>query len=432
MLESNENITCQLLEGRELLNCSGTIYMKDETITPDDQWFWIYLGVYICLVLLAGLMSGLTMGLLSLDVMSLNVLQIGGKPHEKKHCKRILPLVKRHHLLLVTLLLGNAAAVESMPLFLDRISNPVTAIVISVTAVLFFGEVIPQAICTRYGLAIGSYMSPLVYLIIAITFPVSWPISKLLDCLLGTEHGTFFRRAELKALVEFHKTEQVEANEEPLSPDEALIIQGALSMTDKFVKQICTPKEYIFFVKLSAKLDSQLMDKIIKRGHSRIPVLDEEKDKFVGMLLVKNLIKIDPEKQLLVRDVFNAGYKRTIYAVTGDTMLYDCLNLFQSTKSHLFIVVSHQFGLSDNQAKPLDSSCDLFIGIVTLEDVIEELIQEEIIDETDVYIDISKKVKVAKARARKNTSSKGYGPSSSSMSHSKIFVHDEKKPLLHE
>ena len=85
-------------------------------------------------------MSGLTMGLLSLDVMSLQVLKEGGTPAQQRHAKRILPIIKRHHLLLVTLLLANAAAVESMPLFLDRVSDPVTAILVSVTAVLFFGE----------------------------------------------------------------------------------------------------------------------------------------------------------------------------------------------------------------------------------------------------------------------------------------------------
>lgn len=85
-------------------------------------------------------MSGLTMGLLSIDIMSLRVMKEGGTPSERRHASRIMPLVKRHHLLLVTLLLANAAAVESMPLFLDRISDPVIAIVVSVTAVLFFGE----------------------------------------------------------------------------------------------------------------------------------------------------------------------------------------------------------------------------------------------------------------------------------------------------
>lgn len=85
-------------------------------------------------------MSGLTLGLLSLDMMGLEVMKQAGTPQEQKYAKRIYPVIKRHHILLVTLLLGNAACVESMPIFLDKISNPVMAIVISVTAVLLFGE----------------------------------------------------------------------------------------------------------------------------------------------------------------------------------------------------------------------------------------------------------------------------------------------------
>ena len=87
-----------------------------------------------------GLMSGLTMGLLSLDITTLKVTRDGGDPKEQRHARRILPLVERHHLLLVTLLLANAAAVEAMPIFLDRVSDPVIAIIVSVTAVLIFGE----------------------------------------------------------------------------------------------------------------------------------------------------------------------------------------------------------------------------------------------------------------------------------------------------
>ena len=85
-------------------------------------------------------MSGLTMGLLSLDLTSLKVLATGGKKHERKHAKRIMPIVEKHHLLLVTLLLANAIAVESMPIFLDKICNTAIAIAVSVTAVLIFGE----------------------------------------------------------------------------------------------------------------------------------------------------------------------------------------------------------------------------------------------------------------------------------------------------
>lgn len=80
------------------------------------------------------------MGLLSLDKMSLEVLKRGGKPRQKKFATRILMIVKRHHLLLVTLLLANALAVETMPIFLSKITVEVVAIIISVTAVLLFGE----------------------------------------------------------------------------------------------------------------------------------------------------------------------------------------------------------------------------------------------------------------------------------------------------
>ena len=123
--------------------------LVNETARKDfrvSDWMCYNITAYfhVCLLLnfpfCVGLMSGLTMGLLSLDVLSLKVLQRGGKPIEKKYASKILPIVEKHHLLLVTLLLANAAAVESMPIFMDRISTPVIAIAVSVTAVLLFGE----------------------------------------------------------------------------------------------------------------------------------------------------------------------------------------------------------------------------------------------------------------------------------------------------
>jgi hypothetical protein len=79
------------------------------------------------------------------------VLRRSGTPRESKYASGILPLVSNQHFLLVTLLLCNAVAMEALPLFLDRLADPVTAIVISVTAVLVFGEIFPQALCSRCG-----------------------------------------------------------------------------------------------------------------------------------------------------------------------------------------------------------------------------------------------------------------------------------------
>ena len=80
------------------------------------------------------------MGLLSQDTMNLEVLTKSSGPKEQKYATVILKLVSKHHLLLVTLLLANAAAVEAMPIFLNQIANEVIAVVVSVTAVLLFGE----------------------------------------------------------------------------------------------------------------------------------------------------------------------------------------------------------------------------------------------------------------------------------------------------
>jgi metal transporter CNNM len=92
------------------------------------------------------MMSGLTIGLLSLDYVSLQVLKNSGEPQERIYAARIIPLVRHKHLLLVTLLLCNAAAMEALPIFLDKMVPSYLAIALSVTAVLFFGECVVQAV----------------------------------------------------------------------------------------------------------------------------------------------------------------------------------------------------------------------------------------------------------------------------------------------
>ncbi|PNH02194.1 hypothetical protein TSOC_011858 [Tetrabaena socialis] len=150
---------------------------------------------------MAGLMSGLTLGLLSLDAVDLEVLLRSGSAKEQKWVKKVMPIVSNGHFLLVTLLLCNAVSMEALPLFLDKLADPVTAVVVSVTAVLFFGEIIPQSVCSRYGLAIGANLAPLVRLLMWLCSPIAWPMGRLLDLVLGPDHHTIFRRRQLKELV---------------------------------------------------------------------------------------------------------------------------------------------------------------------------------------------------------------------------------------
>ncbi|XP_019851308.1 PREDICTED: DUF21 domain-containing protein At4g14230-like [Amphimedon queenslandica] len=386
-----EGILCHFTETEGEISCNGTLYHlggeSEGSIKPTDALFWVYLIVYIILVLFAGLMSGLTMGLLSLDIMSLEVLKRGGKPREKKYASRIIRIVKKHHLLLVTLLLANAIAVESMPIFLDKITNEIVAILISVTAVLVFGEIVPQALCTRFGLAIGYYCAPLVYFLMAAFFILAFPISKVLDLILGKDHSTFFRRAELKELVQMHgSSEETDSkeNEEPLSHDEILIVKGALDMRDKTVKDAMTPLESVFMLHVDDKIGQANMEKIIATGHSRIPIYKDGRTDIVGLILVKKLIILDPDDNVPIKEVIGAMTPPPSCSTT--TPLYDILNQFQTGRSHLYLVY--------NEEEP-DSE---LVGIITLEDVIEELIGEEIVDETDLYIDVHRRISVARAR----------------------------------
>lgn len=132
-------------------------------------------------------MSGLTVGYLSIDDLVLELKVINGTEKEKKDANRVLAILASRHWLLVTLLLINAAAMEALPLFLDGIVPNYLAIIISVTLVLLFGEIIPQALCTGLKqINITAFLAPFTKSLMFLTSPVSYPISLLLDCLFGT------------------------------------------------------------------------------------------------------------------------------------------------------------------------------------------------------------------------------------------------------
>jgi metal transporter CNNM len=92
-------------------------------------------------------MSGLTVGLASIDRLALEI-EAKGSELSKRHAEKIFSVIDQNHWMLVTLLLCNALAMEALPLFLDKVVSPLLVIIISVTAVLIFGEIIPQALCT--------------------------------------------------------------------------------------------------------------------------------------------------------------------------------------------------------------------------------------------------------------------------------------------
>ncbi|CAI9771013.1 unnamed protein product [Fraxinus pennsylvanica] len=345
-------------------------------------WWFVYAGISCFLVLFAGIMSGLTLGLMSLGLVELEILQRSGTPSEKKQAAKILPVVQKQHQLLVTLLLCNAASMEALPIYLDKLFNQYVAIILSVTFVLAFGEVIPQAICTRYGLAVGANFVWLVRILMIICYPIAYPIGKILDWVLG-HNEALFRRAQLKALVSIHGQEAGKGGE--LTHDETTIISGALDLTEKTAEEAMTPIESTFSLDVNSKLDWEAMGKILARGHSRVPVYSGNPKNIIGLLLVKSLLTVRAETETPV----SAVSIRRIPRVPADMPLPNYSIAIEARRE-----VTKGLALSSD-----DTEDGEVIGIITLEDVFEELLQEEIVDETDEFVDVHKRIRVAAAAA---------------------------------
>ncbi|GAA5965562.1 hypothetical protein JCM3765_007381 [Sporobolomyces pararoseus] len=347
---------------------------------PGSSMFWWKLGLSGVLVLLGGVFAGLTLGLMGLDLVNLQVLSTSGTEQEQRDAKKVIKLLERgRHWVLVVLLLSNVVVNESLPIFLDSIlGGGVGAVVVSTTLIVIFGEIAPQSVCARYGLRIGAATAPFVLALMYLEFPIAYPIAKLLDYLLGEETGTLYKKAELKTFVGLHR----QFGEETLSEDEATIISSVLDLNDKSVEDIMTPLEDIYSLAADVKLNHAVVDQILVSGHSRIPVHNPgDSTDFIGMLIVKKLISYDPEDEKTLGDMALS----ILPEVGPDASCLDLLNFFQTGRSHILLV-------SKTPGEPGGA-----IGVVSLEDVIEEMIGEEIVDETDLYVDIHMKTKVIRA-----------------------------------
>jgi len=221
---------------------------------------------------------------------------------------------------------------------------------------VIFGEVVPQSVCVRYGLPIGGFMSKPVLVCMWLFAPIAWPIAKLLDYFLGESEDTVYKKSGLKTLITMHRSlGQI------LNHDEVTIISAVLDLREKSVEDIMTPMDDVFVLSQDTVLDESMIDMILSAGYSRIPVHETgNPTNWVGMLLVKILITYDPEDAKRVRDFELA----TLPETRPETSCLDILNFYQEGKAHM-VLVSSSPGMSEG--------C---LGVVTLEDVIEELIGE--------------------------------------------------------
>lgn len=337
----------------------------------------LFLILSLGLLGLSALFSGLTLGLLSLSVFELRRKADLGNAE----AKLVYPIRSKGNELLVALLVGNVIVNSALTVALDSmlpgdtVFSAAITVIVATVLITFFGEILPQAFLKKNGLLFGARLSPYITMYLKLVSPISRNIGKLLDRTVGKDTPDIYSTAELVKILEEHE----KSDDSDIEADEIAIVRNAINFGNKLVRDVMTPKSVVTAIDESETLSPAVLKELHESGHSRFPVYEETPDKIVGILYLRDLVDTNKHsktvRQAMVRDV---------YFVNESQVLDHALNAFIHTKKHLFIVI--------NEFKEMT-------GIVTIEDIIEEIMGREIVDEFDRYDDMRE---VASIRARKS------------------------------
>lgn len=315
--------------------------------------------VVLFLILLSAVCSGLNISLMSLSTAELRRKSKLGD----KRARRVLPLRERAHLSLAAILLANVAFASGAAIVLGDNFNGFVAVAISTLLLVVFAELLPQALFTRKALAFCTWLTPFIKASILITYPLAKPLQLALDALfrdLGDDSRHLHTRHELGLMI----AEHLGHNSSELDEDEVEIIRGALQLSEKKVSDIMTDIRHVFWLTPDAVINSEQIQQIKKAGWSRIPIFNRKKSKCYGILLVKDLVDINFKESSYKVSNLPLHPPRIVGSRTAlDTMFRH----FIAAKTHLI---------------PVEKN-DRIIGIITIEDLLEEIIGHEIFDESD-------------------------------------------------
>ena len=249
------------------------------------------------------------------------------------------------------------------------------AIIGSTFGIVIFGEIIPQSLCSRHGLKIGAKTIWLTKIFMVVTAPIAWPISKLLDLVLGEEIGAQLVREELVALINV-------GGGDALDDDERKAVKGALELSQRTVSESFSKLRNVFMISNKAVLDYKTIAQIMSTGYTRIPIYEDQRTNIVGLLLIRDLAFIDPDDDTTLKMLMQENH-REIFWVHKSMKLDQCMEKFLEHKSHIAAVFDDTVSMNDLTKETRFVNEHEAVGIITLEDVMEQLLGEQIFDECD-------------------------------------------------
>ncbi|WP_375325668.1 gliding motility-associated protein GldE [Flagellimonas sp. GZD32] len=321
--------------------------------------------IIVLVVLLAGsaLISAAEVAMFGLSQTDLNEMEEGNSSKSKL----IVQLLEKPKKLLATILITNNAINIGIVLLFSSIGNTLfegidgtfrflLEVVVATFLILMFGEILPKIYANRNRVQFSQFMAlPLKGLNWLFT-PLSSPMR---SATLYMEDKLGKKKSNLSIN---HLSQALElASEGDTTKEEQKILEGIVTFGNTDTKQVMRPRIDIFALNENMKF-LEVMEEIKKNGYSRIPVFSENMDNVLGVLYVKDLLPYIDRKS------FNwMSLIREPYFVPENKKLDDLLLEFQDKKNHLAVVVDEYGGTS---------------GIVTLEDIIEEIVGD-ISDEFD-------------------------------------------------
>ena len=244
-------------------------------------------------------------------------------------------------------------------------------VVVITFVILFFSEIIPKIFASKTTKNLAPRLAYPLYFFYFLFYPLSLVLEKITGTIsswLGIDKDKhYLSEEELRTLVE------VGEEKGALLKDEKEMIHSIFEMGDTTAKEIMVPRTDMVCIEKNATIN-QVMSLIKEKLHSRIPVYEETVDNILGILYVKDLLPLIKKRNFTEFEL--TKFKRPPYYVPEQKKINELLREYQTEKIHMAIVVDEYGGTS---------------GIVTLEDVIEEIVGE-IQDEHDIEAPLYQKI----------------------------------------
>ncbi|XP_041666436.1 metal transporter CNNM3 isoform X2 [Cheilinus undulatus] len=333
---------------------------------------WGLAVLIVLLLLVCGLLRTVNLSLLWLDPVELYVLHSCGSEEEKRAAKRLEPIRRRGNFLTCSLLFLCAVGHSVLGVLLYRaLGSIISAVFTSGILIFLLAELAPHILCSGYGFQMAPGLTWLAQVCMVLTCPLSCPLGLILDLGLGRDISTCGIRERAMEMI---RTSVNDPYSEFVKEE---FSRGMLRT--KTVEDILTPLKDCFMLPSSAVLDFSTMSEIMQSGYTRVPIYEEERSNIIEILYVKDLALVDPEDCTPMTTI-TKFYNHPLHFVFNDTKLDAMLEEFKKGNSHMAIV---QKVNNEGEGDPFYE----VLGLVTLEDVIEEIIKSEILDESDGYLD---------------------------------------------